>query len=96
MKIKRIDFLIQKGEFSHSPEFENILNEVKSAVKAVVWPEGSDVFTIYPEKRANGVVPKRNLFKTARISPRWEINSPIIISCARENRSGFPGILHPG
>ncbi len=64
MKIKKIDFLIHKGNFENSTEFKNILKEVKNAISSVNWPEGSDRFTLYPIKKANGVVPiKKNFLK---------------------------------
>ena len=62
MKITKIDFLIQKGNFGYSSEFESILTEIKNAVVSVNWPEGSDRFTLYPEKKANGVVPIKKNF----------------------------------
>ncbi len=71
MKIKQIDFLIQKGKFSHSPEVETILTEIKSAVKAVAWPENSDCFTLYPQKKANGVVPIKKNFMNFLIQHHW-------------------------
>jgi len=86
MKIKKIDFLIQKGNFCHAPEFENILNEVKSAVKAVVWPAGSDLFTIYPEKKANGVVPIKKEFMNVLVQQDWML----------EHRMSIASRIRPG
>jgi hypothetical protein len=86
MKIKKIDFLIQEGDFSHSPEFENILNEVKSAVKAVVWPEGSDLFTIYPQKKGNGVVPIKKEFMNVLVQKGWML----------EHRMSIASRIRPG
>jgi hypothetical protein len=86
MKIKKIDFLIQEGNFSHSPEFENILNEVKSAVKAVVWPEGSDLFTIYPQKKGNGVVPIKKEFMNVLVQKGWML----------EHRMSIASRIRPG
>ena len=86
MKIKKIDFLIQKGNFSNAPEFSNILNEVKTAVKAVVWPEGSDNFTIYPEKMANGVVPIKKEFMNVLVQQDWML----------EHRMSIASRIRPG
>ncbi len=59
MKILRVEYLIRKGTFAKSSEFNNVLAEIKDAIRAVNWPLGSSSFTIYPEKRANGVKPIR-------------------------------------
>jgi hypothetical protein len=61
MKILRIEFLIRQGKFVQSPELKVILEEVQSAIRAVVWPEDGDSFRLYPSKKASGVVPiKKN------------------------------------
>jgi hypothetical protein len=62
MKIQRVEFLIQTGPFSHSEELGKILAEVKNAISSMSWPEDSDKFTLYPEKKANGVVPIKKNF----------------------------------
>ena len=73
MKIKQIDFLIRKGEFSRSSEFDTVLEEVKFAVKAVVWPEGSTKFTIFPKKMANGVVPIKKECMNVLVQQDWTL-----------------------
>lgn len=50
MKIKKIDFLIQSGNFGASKEFEKILDEVKKAIYAVVWPEKTTFFRFIRKK----------------------------------------------
>ncbi len=64
MKIEKVDYLIKKGNWVRSPEFDSILSEITQAVSSVCWPEGSNTFTLYPEKKANGVVPiKKNFMR---------------------------------
>lgn len=61
MKILQIKFLIRMGDFGHSHQLQVILEEAKKAIFSVTWPPGSDRFTLFPEKKANGVVPiKKN------------------------------------
>ncbi len=60
MKILRIEYLIRKGPFSTSAEFEQLLGEIKDSIQAVAWPPGSDSFVINPVKQANGVKPIKN------------------------------------
>jgi len=80
MKITKIDFLIQKGNFGYSSEFESILTEIKNAVVSVNWPEGSDRFTLYPEKKANGVVPIKKNFMNSMISLNWMLEHRMAIA----------------
>ncbi|MCK5350075.1 MAG: restriction endonuclease [Desulfobacula sp.] len=65
MKILRTEFLIKKGKFSRSKEFESILTEIYEAIHSITWPENSKKFILYPVKKASGVVPiKKNFVKS--------------------------------
>lgn len=86
MQIKRIEFLIQKGPFSHSPEIGKIIEEIKKAVLLVSWPEGSDEFTIFPVKQANGVVPIKENFLRHLFQNNWKL----------EHRMAIASRLRPG
>lgn len=57
MKILRVEYLIRKGSFVRSQEFEALFAEITDAIKAVSWPPGSDTFILKPEKMGNGVKP---------------------------------------
>lgn len=62
MKIVATHELIARGPFGHSQEWKEIRETVHSAIRAVVWPPGSDRFTIYPQSgkkrgEGNGVTP---------------------------------------
>ncbi|HGY11004.1 MAG: restriction endonuclease [Deltaproteobacteria bacterium] len=60
----KTEFLIKKGEFSRSKEFESVLAEIYEAIHSITWPENSKKFTLYPVKKASGVVPiKKNFVK---------------------------------
>jgi len=64
MKIIKTEYLIKKGAFSSSKEFEIILSETYDAIQSITWPDSSDNFTLFPQKKANGVVPiKKNFVK---------------------------------
>jgi len=86
MKIKKIDFLIQSGNFGASKEFEKFLDEVKKAIYAVVWPEKNDLFSLYPEKMANGVVPIKHGFLLLLSEFGWKL----------EQRMSIVSRLRPG
>lgn len=65
MKILKTEFLIKKGEFAQSKEFKGILSEIYKAIQSITWPENSKKFTLYPVRKANGVVPiKKNFVKS--------------------------------
>ena len=72
MKILKTEFLIKKGEFSRSKEFENILTEIYEAICSITWPEDSGKFTLHPVKKANGVVPIKKNFVKSLENNGWE------------------------
>lgn len=62
MKIKRIETLVNIGQFKSSSEFENIELNLKEAIKAIEHPKGSKGFFLYDEKQGNGVKPIKEAF----------------------------------
>lgn len=72
MKINRTEFLIRKGKFADSDEFDQVLQEVYQAIDAVRWPPGNDQFIIYPEKKGNGVKPIKEGFISALKDYNWQ------------------------
>jgi len=71
MKINRTEFLIRKGQFAYSDEFNKVLQEVLTAIQAVHWPPGNDQFILYPEKQGNGVKPIKEGCMTALYDFGW-------------------------
>jgi hypothetical protein len=62
MKIVETHPLIQAGIFASSEEWQSIRGTILEAIQGVVWPPGSDRFTIHPESgkargEGNGVKP---------------------------------------
>lgn len=72
MKIIKTEFLIKKGPFAGSTEFETILSETYDAIRSITWPEDSDKFTLFPQKKANGVVPIKKNFVKFLEDKSWE------------------------
>lgn len=72
MKILRTEFLVKKGEFAQSQEFQVILEEVHGAIHAITWPENTEQFILYPEKNANGVVPIKKNFVRHLENRSWK------------------------
>lgn len=81
MKIAETIYVIRKGKFANSSEWEAIRASVHCAIKNAEWPEGSGKFLIYPEsgKKAgegNGVVPiKKKSMEILRING-WKLERP--------------------
>lgn len=57
MKINHIEVLLQQGLGAYETDVNMLLDEIRCAISAVSWPSDSEQFTIYPEKKANGVKP---------------------------------------
>jgi Restriction endonuclease BamHI len=62
MKIVETVELLSVGDIAGTPEWRAACRQVRVAVRATVWPPGSDKFTIYPESgkqrgKGNGVLP---------------------------------------
>lgn len=70
MKISKEDFFINVGEFSKSPEFEQILTELRNAIYCVSWADQSK-FIVNPIRNGNGVVPIKSNFVRSLVSNGW-------------------------
>jgi hypothetical protein len=86
VRILKIEFLIQNGSFKQSAEFDTILNQIKNAILSVTHPKGSHQFTLYPEKRANGVVPIKKNFLEFLVQNEW----------GQERRMSIASRIKPG
>ena len=73
MKILQIKYLIRKGPFTISPLMNQILREVETSIHAINWPPGADNFTLYPEKKKNGVVPIKKGFQHSLQANGWQL-----------------------
>jgi hypothetical protein len=57
MRIVHETNLINNGEFGVSEEWATIRAEIHQSIASVVWPEGTDSFSINPVRKGNGVKP---------------------------------------
>jgi hypothetical protein len=73
MKILQTEFLLQNGLFKDSEEFKKILEEIGNAVSSMTHPKGTHLFTLYPGKRANGVVPIKKNFLNFLSQKEWRL-----------------------
>jgi hypothetical protein len=85
MKIIHVERLQEKGTFAQSKDWKRISNEVEEAIRRVVWPPGSDRFTIYPESgkksgEGNGVKPIKNGLIDHLLSLGWGDEHPLYVA----------------
>lgn len=80
MKILKVEFLIQKGKFSKSREFDMIFEQVKTAILSVCWPPENKRFVLYPSKMANGVVPIKKNCMNYLVQQGWKTEYRMLIA----------------
>ncbi|MFA6104092.1 MAG: hypothetical protein WCV67_13800 [Victivallaceae bacterium] len=73
MKLLRKEILINRLNAQQINFVNARLSEIESAIKLVVYPAGSSVFTIKPEKKANGVKPIKELFIAHLKEKGWKL-----------------------
>lgn len=88
LQIKHQVTLINTGEFTKSEGFKSINNQIHEAITKVVWPPGSDKFTIYPESgkktgQGNGVKPIKNEFVKHLHQLGWELEKNFNFATAK-------------
>ncbi|MDD2716360.1 MAG: restriction endonuclease [Candidatus Wallbacteria bacterium] len=79
MKIKKVKYLLKKGEFHKSEEFNSLMIEIKTAITAVSWHE-ADIFVINPTKMGNGVKPIKNACMSMLKDYGWKLEGRMPIS----------------
>ncbi len=85
MKLNKENFFINQGEFSKSPEFKQILKELRNAIISVSWYDNSK-FIVNPTRKGNGVVPIKSNFVNSLVSNGW----------VAEKRMSFADGMSPG
>lgn len=75
MKILRTTYLIRKEPYGSSPEWQARYEEICTAIKMVEWPVGSGSFTLYAEKKSNGVVPIKQSCMASLKKVGWNLET---------------------
>jgi hypothetical protein len=88
MKFMKMEVLIDKGDFSNSGTWETVYDHIRQSIKAVVWPPGSNKFTIYPQSgkkrnEGNGVKPIKNAFMEKLTSFGWQLEVKMDIATVK-------------
>jgi hypothetical protein len=85
MRLMQTEYLIRSGDFAESAEGATIVTEIETGIAEVVWPPGSEEFTINPTRKGNGVDAIKSNFLSHLASQGWRT----------EVRMGI-GSLRPG
>lgn len=70
MKIVEIKLFVANGDFASSPEYVEVLNDLKTSIEEVTWGD-EEIFKINPIVKGNGVSPIRELFINRLTKRDW-------------------------
>lgn len=97
MQIKKEVFLQRAGKTGKSREFQKVWTEVRESIGRVVWPTGSESFTIFPGRKGdrrlgkqdtlNGVTPIKDAF-VAHLESRFRWKAEVKLDIASHKRPG--------
>ncbi len=80
MQVKPLEWLIDAGSFSKSPEWSRIYTELTEAIATVVWPPGSTSFALNPTPHGNGVKPIKEACMLHLQSLAWELGTRLKVA----------------
>jgi hypothetical protein len=88
MRIVEYEILIDAGGFSNSPDFRKHISLVKRSIEQMVWPPGSESFTLYEESgkktgEGNGVKPIKSIFMTKLQANGWSLETAFDIATVK-------------
>lgn len=75
MKIIDWRTLLDVGGYSSTPEYATVEKHLEKAIEAVVFPPGSDAFTLNPTRKGNGVKPIKEGFTAYLEMEGWELET---------------------
>ncbi len=77
MKVLRHEVLVNRGGL---PERDQIVKQVETAISKMVWPLGSQKFSINPTQKGNGVKPIKTACMNHLKNNGWELEKRLQIS----------------
>jgi len=89
MRIVERDTLISAGSFPSSKECADIVSVVERSIRSMVWPSGSNSFTLFEEfgkesGKGNGVTPIKKMFMSKLEKVGWSLETNIDIATFRK------------
>lgn len=73
MKFVRQVDLVNNGNYKRSLEYQRAMKDIEAAIEAVIYPPGSDKFTLNPTRKGNGVKPIKDGFTEYLHDRDWEM-----------------------
>ncbi|MEP0006311.1 MAG: restriction endonuclease [Balneola sp.] len=80
MKIIKTEYLVDSKKIRKSSDYKVIENEITTAIKKVRWPKKAKKFSIYPERKANGVVPIKEACMISLKKDNWQLEERLDIA----------------
>src|SRR5438105_4066226 len=71
LKFLQLREIVAADPYASSEARQKVEADLRDAIAAVVWPPGSETFTIPPGTHLNGVLPIKNGFVTKLIDRGW-------------------------
>lgn len=84
MKIVHVETLLAKGQYARSREWHTLRKRLHEAIRAVDWPPGSGAFTIYPDRKGNGVEPIKHGLMRQLESEGWKLEEPLDLATVKK------------
>jgi len=89
MKIIHTEILIDAGNFSLSPEWKKIEEQIHEAIMTIEWPPGSGSFILYDESgkkrgKGNGVKPIKQAFMLKLQNMGWKLENKLDIATVKK------------
>lgn len=73
MKFVRQVDLVNNGGYKRSSEYQHAMKDIEAAIEAVIYPPGSESFTLNPTRKGNGVRPIKDGFTEYLKGRGWEM-----------------------
>jgi hypothetical protein len=102
VKLLRWHWLSDEHRALAEPDIVRAQNDIAGAIHAIVWPSGSDKFTIYAESgkkrgEGNGVRPIRDAFVVAlQRYPDWQTEFKVPMNPGERRPGPIDGVLPTG
>jgi hypothetical protein len=83
--LRKVEFLIDKGQFSRSIDWQKIQNEISESIKSLEHPAGAGKFILRDERgkkrgEGNGVKPIRDMFCQKMYEKGWNLETKLGIA----------------
>lgn len=85
--VRQVD-LVNNGDYKRLADYRHAIADIEAAVEAVIYPPGSESFTLNPTRKGNGVRPIKDGFTEYLKERGWEMEYR---PAARKEAAPTPG-----